>query len=129
MWETWVAGCPWSLPGGPVILPNINVEVITVSRYIAFLLLACYAGTGLAANDTMRCGGKIIKVGMTTEDVLKYCGQPTSKEVEEHAVRSGNRVTGTTQLNRWIYSRGSTGKPVAFEFDGEKLLYIRKLDK
>ena len=97
-------------------------------RYVAILLFL-YAVAGLAAGDTIRCGSKIIKTGMTIAEVLKYCGQPSSKEVEEHDVRSGNRVTGTTQLNRWIYNRGSTGKLVVFEFDQDKLLSIKRLDK
>jgi hypothetical protein len=97
-------------------------------RYIA-VLLTLYATTGLSAGDTIRCGSKIVKTGMTTADVLKYCGQPSRKEVEEHDVRSGNRATGTTQLNRWIYNRGSTGKPIVFEFDQDKPLYIKRLDK
>ena len=91
------------------------------------VLLGMYAVTGMTAGDTIRCGSKIIKIGMTTADVLKYCGQPSRKEVEEHDVHSGNRVTGKTQLNRWIYDRGFTGKPVAFEFDQDKLLYIKRL--
>ena len=99
-----------------------------MNRSAVFLLLVLYAGAGLTAGDTIRCGSKIIKTGMTTADVLKYCGEPSSREVEEHEVRSGNRVTGTTQLNRWIYNRGSTGKPVVFEFDQDKLLYIKRLD-
>ena len=108
---------------------NWTTEALHMSRCIVFCLLALCAGAGLTAGDTHRCGSKIIKIGMTTADVLKYCGPPTKKEVEEHAVHSGNRVTGTTQLNRWIYDRGSTGKPVAFEFDQDKLLYIKYLKK
>jgi len=100
-----------------------------MNKCIAFCLLTMYTATGFTAGDTHRCGSKIIKIGMTTADVLKYCGQPTTKEVEEHAVHSGNRVTGTTQLNRWIYDRGSVGKPVVFEFDQDKLLFIKYLKK
>ena len=72
----------------------------------------------------MRCGSKIVSVGMTAAEVLKYCGEPTSKEVEHHDVRSGNRVIGTTQLNRWTYNRGSSGKPKVLEFDQDKLISI-----
>ena len=78
----------------------------------------------IAVADTMRCGSKIISVGMTAAEVLKYCGEPTTREVEEHDVRSGNRVVGTTQLNRWTYDRGSAGKPKVLEFDQDKLLSI-----
>ena len=107
----------------------MGAERLNMNRYIAFCVLALWAGSGMTAGDTQRCGSKIIKVGMTTADVLKYCGPPTKKEIEEHQFHSGNRVTGTTQLNRWIYDRGSTGKPVVFEFDQDKLLYIKYLKK
>jgi len=76
------------------------------------------------AEDTLRCGSKIISVGMTSAEVLKYCGKPTSTEVEEHDVRSGGRVIGKTQLNRWTYDRGSVGKPKVLEFDQDKLILI-----
>lgn len=97
-------------------------------RYIALVLFVFFAQAAFAAGDSFRCGSKIIKTGMTMADVLKYCGEPTNKEVEIHDVRSGNRVTGTTELHRWTYSRGSTGKPMVLEFDQDKLLYIRRQD-
>ena len=77
-----------------------------------------------AAEETLVCGNKIVRVGMTTAQVLKYCGPPTSREVEEHDVRSGVRVIGTTQLNRWTYKRGAVGKPKVLEFDQDKLIDI-----
>ena len=92
-------------------------------------LIAMLAVSGLTASDTIRCGTKIVKVGMTTADVLRYCGKPSSKEVEDHAVHSGIRVTGMTQLNRWTYKRGSGGKPIVFEFDQNKLINIEHLKK
>ncbi len=79
----------------------------------------------IAVGDTMRCGSKIVSVGMTAAEVLKYCGEPTSKEVEEHDIRSGNRVIGKTQLNRWTYNRGTVGKPKVLEFDQDKLISIK----
>ena len=94
-------------------------------RLSVVFLLVFLSGIEIAVADTMRCGSKIVTVGMTAADVLKYCGQPTSKEVEEHDIRSGNRVIGTTQLNRWTYSRGSVGKPKVLEFDQDKLISIK----
>ena len=94
-------------------------------RLSVVFLLVFLSGIEIAVADTMRCGNKIVTVGMTAADVLKFCGQPTSKEVEEHDIRSGNRVIGTTQLNRWTYSRGSVGKPKVLEFDQDKLISIK----
>jgi hypothetical protein len=55
------------------------------------MLLLFFSATADAAQETLRCGSKIVKTGMSMEEVLKYCGEPTSKEIEEHDVRSGNR--------------------------------------
>ena len=93
-------------------------------RRCILISLACLFATNVAAEETLRCGSKIVKIGMTTTEVLKYCGKPTSTEVEEHDVRSGGRVVGKTQLNRWIYDRGSVGKPKVLEFDQDKLISI-----
>ena len=95
-----------------------------MNRAWILILLLCLATTNSSAEDTLRCGSKIVKIGMTTTEVLKYCGKPTSTEVEEHDVRSGGRVVGKTQLNRWIYDRGSVGKPKVLEFDQDKLISI-----
>ena len=78
----------------------------------------------IAADETIRCGSKIVKLGMKTDEVRKHCGEPTSIETVEHDVRSGNRVTGTTFENIWIYRRGS-GKPARLHFDIDKLMAIK----
>jgi len=95
------------------------------------LVLTCLASLSItistgasAAVETLRCGSKIVKVGMMMDEVRKYCGEPTSTEVVEHDVRSGNRVTGTTYENIWTYRRGSN-KPARLHFDNDKLLSIR----
>ncbi len=96
-----------------------------MNRMWVFIPLIFFCGIDIAAGDTMRCGSKIVSVGMTAAEVLKYCGEPTSREVEEHDVRSGGRVIGKTQLNRWTYNRGSRGKPKVLEFDQDKLISIK----
>ena len=91
---------------------------------VAFLLM----GTSATA-ETLRCGSKIIDVGMTMDEVRKYCGKPSSTAVEEHDVRAGNRVVGKTQLNIWRYNRSSGQNAAVLEFDQEKLMsisYVRK---
>jgi hypothetical protein len=90
---------------------------------LIFLLLFLSTTIG-AAQDTLRCGSKIVKTGMSMDEVLKYCGEPNSREIEEHDVRSGNRVTGTTELHIWTYNRGSSQAPAVLEFDVDKLMSI-----
>jgi predicted ABC-class ATPase len=94
-------------------------------RLWTLIALICLASSRAAlADDTLRCGNKIIDIGMTAAEVLKYCGEPSSREVEEHDVRSGGRVVGKTQLNRWIYKRGFAHKSKVLEFDQDKLIAI-----
>ncbi len=82
--------------------------------------------TGLAgptdADETARCGSKIIEVGMSQSDVLEHCGEPTAREVEQQAVHQGNRVVGTTPFERWTYSDYSATR--VFVFDGDRLIRI-----
>ena len=93
-------------------------------RRFILISLACLIAAKVAVEDTLRCCSKIVTIGMTSAEVLKYCGKPTSTEVEEHDVRSGGRVVGKTQLNRWIYNRGTVGKPKVLEFDQDTLISI-----
>ena len=89
----------------------------------AWLLLAIGADPATARGETLRCGSKIINAGMSMDEVRKFCGEPTSQRTEEIPVRSGNRVTGTTEMHYWTYRRGS-GKPATLQFDQEKLVSI-----
>ena len=77
-----------------------------------------------SADDTLRCGSKIVRTGMTMSEVKGYCGSPSSSSVEEQDVRSGNRVVGKTQVHTWRYDRGSGQRTAVLEFDQEKLMSI-----
>jgi starvation-inducible outer membrane lipoprotein len=94
-------------------------------RFTLIALVAILVTTNFAVGQTVRCGSKIVKIGMTADEVLGYCGPPTRKEVEEHDVRSGGRVVGVTYLHRWFYDRGFSGKPKVLEFDQDKLIAIK----
>jgi hypothetical protein len=92
-----------------------------IQSVFAAALLTCLAGP-LDADETARCGSKIIAVGMSQSDVLEHCGEPTARDVEQHAVHEGNRVVGTTPVERWTYSDYSATR--VFVFDGDKLIRI-----
>jgi len=86
-------------------------------------------GSTIAKAETLRCGSKIVSTGMTQAEVKKYCGKPSSTAVEDHDVRAGNRVVGTTQLHIWTYNRASGQNAAVLEFDQDKLLSIRFVRK
>jgi Protein of unknown function (DUF2845) len=89
----------------------------------AILVVICgMAAEAVVADGSMRCGSKLIEVGMTQSAVLEHCGEPSSKSEEEIPVRSGNQVTGTTLSSRWTYE--SYGATRVLVFDQEKLVSI-----
>ena len=91
---------------------------------LAAILISIGIGPAAASSETLRCGSKIIITGMSMDEVRKFCGSPTSQRSEEIPVRSGNRVTGTTEMHYWTYRRGSGQKPATLKFDQEKLVSI-----
>ena len=106
-----------------------KVRQETNMYYKALVLTGLIMFASSASAETLRCGSKIVNVGMTMDDVRKYCGKPSSTSVEEHDVRSGNRVVGKTQLNIWRYNRSSGQKTAVLEFDLEKLMSISYVSK
>ena len=95
-----------------------------ITLLIAFLLI----GTNATA-ETLRCGSKIVDIGMSMDEVRKYCGKPSSIAIEEHDVRSGNRVVGKTELHIWRYRRSSGQNTAVLEFDRDKLMSIKYVSK
>jgi hypothetical protein len=52
---------------------------------------------------------------MTRAEVLALCGEPTLKSVEVQDVRSGTRVVGKTEMQRWTYASYSTTRVLVFD--------------
>ena len=90
----------------------------------AILIALAWFTTSAIAEDTLRCGNKIVQTGMTMTEVKKYCGKPSSTSIEEQDVRSGPRVVGTTEIHTWRYNRASGQRTAVLEFDLEKLKSI-----
>lgn len=97
-------------------------KILAIAVFITLLSFA--NGPAAARGETLRCGSKIVTTGMTMTEVRKLCGEPTSQRVEEIPVRSGGRVTGTTEMHYWTYRRGSGQKAATLQFDQEKLVSI-----
>lgn len=95
-----------------------------MSRYLPIVLLALIFGASDAAAESFRCGGSIVRTGMTMDEVRSACGKPSSTEIEEHDVRSGNRVVGTTEMHIWRYNRSSGQRTAVLLFDNGKVMSI-----
>lgn len=92
-----------------------------LSRWM-FLLCAALPMSMAVADDTFRCGNRLIEPGMTRTEVLAMCGEPTSKTVEVQDVRSGNQVVGKTEVQRWTYASYSTTRVLVFDQDTSKAI-------
>jgi len=93
----------------------------SMSRVFAVMIGSVLVGTAVA-NGSFHCGSKIIEVGMTQTEVLEHCGEPTSRAVEVQDVRSGNQVSGKTEMHRWTYESYSATRVLVF--DQDKLMSI-----
>jgi hypothetical protein len=98
-------------------------------NYRCTILIAALLTGNPAFAETLRCGSKIVDVGMSMDEVRKYCGNPSSTAVEEHDVRSGNRVVGKTELHIWRYNRSTGQNTAVLEFDQNKLMSIKYASK
>jgi hypothetical protein len=96
----------------------------TTKLVLVLLLGLATIDPAFGARETLRCTSKIITTGMMMDEVLKYCGEPQSRDTEEIPVRSGNRVTGSTKIHTWVYQR-SGGNPASLTFDQDKLISIK----
>ncbi len=88
------------------------------------LTLTLVLASSAFAEDTLRCGSKIVRTGMTMEEVKQYCGNPSSTSIEEQDVRAGPRVVGKTEIHTWRYDRASGQRTAVLVFDQQKLMSI-----
>jgi hypothetical protein len=91
------------------------------------LLLACLAlsyTSAATAAPSLRCNGRIMKVGVPAAYVLAECGEPANQVIQESVARAGtvtghSRLVGLALSEQWIYDRGWGKFPaVLFFLDG-----------
>lgn len=91
-------------------------------KHAGAVLVLSLVATTATANATFRCGGRLIRPGITQAEVLKRCGPPTSKSEETVPVRSGDlgggsRVVGETTKSRWTYQSSARTRVLLFDQD------------
>jgi hypothetical protein len=85
---------------------------------IAAALAVALAGpAAVRADDSMRCGSRVISVGMSKSEVQDACGAPSDSEDVTQPVRSGNQVTGETVQSRWTYASDTVTRVLVFDQD------------
>ena len=97
------------------------------------LLLACLAlsyTSAANAASSLRCNGRIIRVGVPAAFVLSECGAPENQVIQETVARAGtvtgqSRLVGIALSEQWVYNRGWGRFPaVLFFLDGT----LRRID-
>ena len=88
------------------------------------LPLACFAlayASTASADPSLRCKGRIMKVGVPAAYILSECGPPANLTIQETTARAGTadgstRVIGLTLSEQWIYERGWGRFPAVLHF-------------
>ena len=89
---------------------------------IAALVATLSGPMAARADDTVRCGSRVITIGMSKSDVQDACGAPTSIEDIAQPVRAGKQVVGETMQSRWTYASNTVTR--VFVFDQDRLVSI-----
>ena len=88
------------------------------------LLLGCLAlsyTSAASAAPSLRCNGRIIRVGVPAAYVLSACGAPENQVIQESLARAAT-LTGTSRLvgialsEQWVYDRGWGTFPAVLVF-------------
>jgi len=71
----------------------------------ALLVLIPSAGI---CDGYFRCGSSLVSSDTSVADLLRKCGEPSSKKISvEDAFGPNGQKTGTTRVETWRYDRGS----------------------
>ena len=99
------------------------------TRIAGLLLLLPLAASG---DENFRCGNWIASSDLTVVELLKKCGEPTTKKTEVKDVLVRNRnyglmtKQGETIVETWTYDRGSQAKPVVVTIIDGKIKSIER---
>ena len=91
-----------------------------MKHLLLFTCLAFYTGAA-NAEPSLRCNGRIMKVGVPAAYVLSECGEPDNQVFQESLARAGtatgtSRIVGLALSEQWIYNRGWDRFPAVLIF-------------
>ena len=103
---------------------------VTIS--IFFLIICTFSSNVALADDTFRCGKKLVSVGDTKVEVLIKCGEPSLRKVTGYETIGGYRESisqGTyreisQKVEKWYYNCGKGNFIRVLTFKGGILTYI-----
>lgn len=102
----------------------------------AALSLGFLAAASPAAAQSFYCQSKVIDVGISADQVLRYCGQPAyiDRQYVERSVRIGTSPLTTNmqlgekviiEIQRWTYSGTSSTLPRYLTVENSRVTEIR----
>lgn len=68
------------------------------------LLTVSILASSIAAADSFRCGGKIVKQGDSGSTLIKKCGKPARKYSSKEIINDQGRPSKVSVSN-WVYER------------------------
>jgi hypothetical protein len=101
-------------------------ELITATAFLVGIV-------NPAHSETIRCGSWLVDASVTVEELVRKCGEPASKQIEEEDVRvrssydSSTRIIGTTVTEYWTYDRGTQAAPVLVTITDGKIRSIERI--
>lgn len=85
------------------------------------------------SDEKFRCGQWIASSDLTPEELVSRCGEPTSSEstTQDVLVRNRNNglmvKVGETQVQTWIYERGTQAAPMVVTIVDGRIKSIERL--
>lgn len=79
---------------------------------VVSVLLALTPSAGIC-DGYFRCGQWLVSADTSLTELLKKCGEPSSKKVSiQDVIGSFGQKLGTTRVETWRYDRGSRASPM-----------------
>lgn len=97
----------------------------------AICALLTVAPTISFGDELLRCGGSIVSVESSVAELLKKCGEPSSRRVSTEDIRArvakgGTEKLGTTTVESWRYDRGSSATAMIVTIADGKIQSIER---
>jgi len=114
--------------------------------YLCVLLIPpiLWVDTGLAADRTLRCHGRLVSIGDTSSEVLTVCGEPDVTrhweegdgnyisriyDYENDRYQAPELIKGPIRVERWTYNFGANRFIRYLRFENGKLVKIETGEK
>ena len=101
---------------------------------IGFAAIALMCVSATQAGESLRCGRWIVDESASVAELLKKCGEPSSKTASESDIRTlgpnGAMIkVGTTVTHEWTYDRGRQAAPIVFTIVNDKIRSMKRVQR